>query len=90
MKPAGENREYLGIRDLLYETVNQKSKDKSPVPNMAAMVLQAIISGSRYPASLYPHSFGARNCYLGKSRNFEGLFDSELPVEGRRTLYGIE
>ena len=53
VKPAGENREYLGIRDLLYETVNQKSKDKSPVPNMAAMVLQAIISGSRYPASLY-------------------------------------
>ena len=53
VRPAGENREYLGIRDLLFETVNQKSKDKSPVPNMAAMVLQAIISGSRYPASLY-------------------------------------
>ena len=53
VRPAGENREYLGIRDLLFETVNQKSKDKSPVPNMAAIVLQAIISGSRYPASLY-------------------------------------
>ena len=53
VKPAWEDREYLGIRDLLSETVNQKSKDKSPVPNMAAMVLQAIISGSRYPASLY-------------------------------------
>lgn len=53
VKPAWEDREYLGIRDLLSETVNQKSKDKPPVPNMAAMVLQAIISGSRYPASLY-------------------------------------
>lgn len=53
VRPAWEDREYLGIRELLFETVNQKSKDKSPVPNMAAMVLQAIISGSRYPASLY-------------------------------------
>ena len=53
VKPAWEDREYLGIRDLLAETVNQKPKDKSPVPNMAAMVLQAIISGSRYPASFY-------------------------------------
>ena len=53
VRPAWEDREYLGIRELLFETVNQKSKDKSPVPNMAAMVLQAIISASRYPASLY-------------------------------------
>ena len=53
IKPAWETREYLGIRDLLLETVNQKSKDKSPIPNMAALVLQAILSGSRYPASLY-------------------------------------
>ena len=53
IKPAWETREYLGIRDLLLETVNQKSKDKSPIPNMAALVLQAILSGSCYPASLY-------------------------------------
>ena len=38
---------------MLYETINQKSKEKTPVPNMAAMVLQAILSGARYPASLY-------------------------------------
>ncbi len=37
----------------LSETVNQKSKDKSPVPNMAAMMLQAILAGTKYPASLY-------------------------------------
>ena len=53
IKPKWEDREYLGIRQMLFETVNQKSKDKSPVPNMAAMVLQAIISGGKYPASLY-------------------------------------
>ena len=53
IKPAREEQVYLGIRDMLNETVNQKSKDKTPVPNMAALVLQAILSGGRYPASLY-------------------------------------
>ena len=53
VKPSWADKEYLGIRDMLWETVNQNSKDKSPVPNMAAFVLQAILSGSRYPASLY-------------------------------------
>src|SRR5699024_8943600 len=53
VKPSWESREYLGVRDMLSETVNQNAKDKSPVPNMAAFVLQAILSGARYPASLY-------------------------------------
>ena len=53
VKPSWEDIEYLGIKEMLSETVNQKSKDKSPVPNMAAMVLNAIIQNERYPASLY-------------------------------------
>lgn len=53
IRPSWEEKEYIGVRQMLFETVNQKSKDKSPVPNMAAMVLQAILSGGRYPASLY-------------------------------------
>lgn len=53
VKPVWAEQDYLGIRDMLNETVNQKSKDKTPVPNMAALVLQAILSGGRYPASLY-------------------------------------
>ena len=53
VKPSWENCELMGIRDMLAETVNQNSKDKSPVPNMAALVLQAILSGAGYPASLY-------------------------------------
>ena len=53
VKPSWESREYMGVRDMLSETVNQNSKDKTPVPNMAAFVLQAILSGARYPASLY-------------------------------------
>lgn len=53
VKPVWEEQVYLGIRDMLNETVNQKSKDKKPVPNMAALVLQAVLAGGRYPASLY-------------------------------------
>lgn len=53
VKPSWESREYMGVRDMLSETVNQNSKDKTPVPNMAAFVLQAILSDARYPASLY-------------------------------------
>ena len=46
-------RDSLGIWQMMWETVNQKAKDKKPVSNMASMVMQAIISGGRYPASLY-------------------------------------
>ena len=53
VKPTWANDWYLGIRSMLGETVNQNSKDKMPVPNMAASVLKAILSGARYPASLY-------------------------------------
>lgn len=53
VKPNWEEQKYLGIRELLNETTNQKSKDKTPIPNMAALVLQAILSGGCYPASLY-------------------------------------
>lgn len=53
VKPVWEDKDLLGVRQMLFETVNQKSKDKKPVPNMAAMVLRAIISDDRYPASLY-------------------------------------
>ena len=53
IKPVWETREYLGVRDLLFETVNKKAKEKTPISGMAAMVLQAILSGNRYPESLF-------------------------------------
>ncbi len=53
VKPAWETREYLGIKDMLDQTVNHKSRDKKPVSNMSSAVLKSIVSGSRYPASLY-------------------------------------
>ena len=37
---------------MLQETVNMNSRDKSPSPNMAGAVLQAILNDTRYPATL--------------------------------------
>lgn len=53
VRPSWEGMRYLGIKQMLNETVNQKSKDKTPIPNMASMVLSAILSDTKYPASLY-------------------------------------
>ena len=56
VRPSWESRDLLGVGDMLWETVNQKSKDKKPVPNMAAAVLSAILSNSRYPGNLYTNT----------------------------------
>lgn len=53
IRPQWEQKEFLSIRELLFETVNKNSKDKKPVPNMATMTFRAILSGERYPARLY-------------------------------------
>lgn len=53
IRPKWETKEYLGIGEMLSETVNKKSKDKKPISNMAAMTFRAILSGNRYPARLY-------------------------------------
>jgi len=53
VKPAWEEREYLGIWPLLYETVNRKSKDKKPIPSLPGAVMRAVLSNNRYPENLY-------------------------------------
>lgn len=53
VRPSWDGQEFLGVWRMLMETVNQKSKDKKPQSNMAASVFEAILSGKRYPESLY-------------------------------------
>lgn len=52
-RPSWDTREYLGIWRMVGETSNQKMKDAKPQPGMAASVFKSILSGSRYPESLY-------------------------------------
>lgn len=53
VKPSWEEREYLGVGGMLYETSNLKAKDKKPVSNLPGAVLKAILANTRYPANLY-------------------------------------
>ena len=53
VRPSWDEKELMGVKKMLDETVNNNSKDKTPVPNMAAMVLKSILSDGRYPTSLY-------------------------------------
>lgn len=50
--------EFLGAWRMLLETANKRSRDKKPLSNMAGAVYRAIISGDRYPDSLYQSVFG--------------------------------
>lgn len=53
VRPAWDKMEFPGVWKVLFETVNQKSKEKKPQSNMAASVFQAVLSGKKYPESLY-------------------------------------
>lgn len=53
VRPVWDRQEYLGVGKMVSETVNQKLKDKKAQPNMAAAVFWAILSGGKYPESLY-------------------------------------
>lgn len=53
VKPEYEKFDGIPLWALLSETVNQKSRDKAPLPQMAGDTLRAILSGGRYPATLY-------------------------------------
>jgi len=52
-KPKTEPEIYIPLWKMLGETVNQKSQDKKPLPSMAGSVLRAILTGVKYPVSLY-------------------------------------
>ena len=58
VRPAGDTLEYMGIWRMLQETVNKKSRDKKPASNMAGSVYRAVISGSKYPESMYQAVLG--------------------------------
>ena len=53
VRPAKDTIHYMGIWRMLQETVNKKSKDKSPQAGMAGRTFSAILSGGRYPESMY-------------------------------------
>lgn len=53
IKPSFETKEHLTLWQTVSQTVNPKSKDKSCKPHLAGDVLNAILNGTNYPATLY-------------------------------------
>ena len=51
-RPSFDARDNLSLWELLDETVNQNSRDKSPAPNLAGETLRAILNDTPYPATL--------------------------------------
>ncbi len=52
VRPAYDKFETLPLWKLLSETVDQHTKDRSPAPDLAGEVLRAILTNTRYPATL--------------------------------------
>lgn len=52
VRTAYDPFETIPIWRMLQETVNMNSRDKSPSPNMAGAVLQAVLTDTHYPATL--------------------------------------
>lgn len=52
IRPANDTFDSIPLWRLLGATVNQNSRDKSPSPLLAGEVLRAILTNTRYPASL--------------------------------------
>lgn len=52
VKPAQDEREYLSVGSLLYETANKKSNDKSAPPVLVGGLMRAILNDTLYPAAL--------------------------------------
>lgn len=53
VRPAKDELKYLGVWRMLQETANKKSRDKKPQEDVAGRTFEAILSGGRYPESLY-------------------------------------
>ena len=52
VRPSYDRYQTIPLWAMLRETVNQKSRDKTPSPVMAGSVARAIFSGGLYPAAL--------------------------------------
>ena len=52
IRPSWEKSNTLSLWRLLNETVNQKSRDKSPSPELAGEMLSAVLNNTPYPATM--------------------------------------
>ena len=56
IKPGFDNRVNIPLWQILQETANKNSKDKSATPLLIGAVLRSILSGTKYPEALYQNT----------------------------------
>ena len=52
VRPANDRWESIPVRALVRETVNKNERNPSPAPQLTGDLMRAILTGSRYPATL--------------------------------------
>lgn len=72
IRPSWDTLEYMGVHRMLDETVNKNTREKKIMANMAAGVLNAILSGGRYPESLYIDTLMRIRAEQGKDKISRG------------------
>ena len=82
-RPAFDKWENLSVWALAQETVNQKSRDKTPSPQLVGDLLRAILTGGPYPRHSAqrrdpPHP-GRTGSHPGPRRHPESLLSPQLP-----------
>lgn len=55
IKPSMEYKKYPTVGRILYETVNQNSKDKTVQPALVGAFLRAVLNNTLYPSVVYTH-----------------------------------
>lgn len=94
VKPAwaedGENDEYLGVDKMLTEIGNKKSKEKSSVSNISAMVLRAILEDTRYPESLFTNVFIRIRAEQGKVTYGRAAIIKAVLIKNYKWEEGVE
>ncbi|WP_434309821.1 type I-C CRISPR-associated protein Cas8c/Csd1 [Hominifimenecus sp. rT4P-3] len=53
VRPSWDRWKDISLNRLLMETVNPNAREKTPSPEMAGELMRSILSGTRYPTTLY-------------------------------------
>ena len=93
VKPAQDEREYLSVGSLLYETANKKSNDKSASPVLVGGLMRAILNDMPYPAALRSAVMlrirAERKVSRGQAALLKAiLLKNPAPIEGKEICTG--
>ena len=84
VRPSFDNKKYLSIHALVWETINKNSRDKAPDSAMAARTLSAILRDAPYPAALYRNTLLRIHAEHQVTRGQAAILKAHLRQDCRR------